>query len=94
MPTILKNERRSRLLAFCSGRRTGLRLTSDAIDQLQEQLRFNAAEREKQITGLLHETVQARLEMKGRRRLLLDALERGKPERDGALKRRSKEARK
>ena len=58
MPMILKSMHDR--LAFRFGRQTGLRLTSDTVDQLQaqieslkEQIKFNAAEYERQIAVLM-----------------------------------------
>jgi len=57
-------------LAFRFGRQTGIRSTSDTVDQLQaqieqlkEQLKFNAAEYERQIAVLLRDLMQARCEL-------------------------------
>ena len=64
MPMILKNERVR--AAFRFGRQTALRSTNDAVEQLQaqiQQLQFNAAEYERQITILSRELAQARLEL-------------------------------
>jgi excinuclease UvrABC nuclease subunit len=72
----LKNERNR--LAFRFGRQTGLRSTSDVVDQLQaqierlqEQLKFNAAEHERQIAVLLRDLMQAKYELA--RRDMIDA---------------------
>jgi len=73
---ILRNVRAR--LAFGFGRQTALRSTCDTVEQLQAQieqlkaqLKFNAAEYEKQITVLLRDLMQARLELA--RRDLVDA---------------------
>jgi hypothetical protein len=60
--------------AFRFGRQTALRSTGDTVDELQaqiEQLKFNAAEYERQIAGLSRELCKARLELAQRR--LVDA---------------------
>jgi hypothetical protein len=66
--TIFKNERNR--LAFLFGRQTALRSTSDTVDQLQaqierlqEQLKFNAAEHEREIAVLLRDLMQAKFEL-------------------------------
>jgi ferritin len=67
-------------LAFRFGRQSGLRSTSNTVDQLQaqierlkEQIKFNAAEHERQIAGLLRDLMQARYEPA--RRDMIDAFE-------------------
>jgi hypothetical protein len=74
--SIFKNERNR--LAFRFGRRTALRSTSDVVDQLQaqieklqEQLKFNAAEHEREIAVLLRDLMQAKYELA--RRDMIDA---------------------
>jgi predicted phage tail protein len=64
-------------LAFRFGRQTGLRSTNDAIEQLQaenerlkEQMRFNAAEYERQIAVLIRDLTRA--EYKLAQRELID----------------------
>jgi hypothetical protein len=65
-------------LVFRFGRQTGIRSTSDVVDQLQaeierlrEQIKFNAAEHEREIAILLRELMQARYELA--RRDMIDA---------------------
>jgi hypothetical protein len=65
-------------LAFRFGRRTGIRSTSDVVDQLQaeierlrEQIKFNAAEHEREIAVLIRDLMQAKYELA--RRDLVDA---------------------
>jgi uncharacterized protein YqfA (UPF0365 family) len=74
--TIFKNERNR--LAFLFGRQTDLRSTSDVVEQLQaqiaqlqEQIRFNAAEHEREIAVLLRDLMQAKYELA--RRDMIDA---------------------
>jgi hypothetical protein len=70
--TIFKNERNR--LAFRFGRQTALRSANDVVDQLQkqiEQLKFNAAEYERQLTAISRQLAEARLELA--RRDLVDA---------------------
>jgi hypothetical protein len=57
-------------LAFRFGRQTALRSTSETVEQLQaeierlrEQLKFNAAEYEKQIAVLIRDLMQAKYEL-------------------------------
>jgi ferritin len=57
-------------LAFRFGRQTALRATCDTveqlraeIDRLKEQMRFNAAEHERQIAVLIRDLMQARYEL-------------------------------
>jgi hypothetical protein len=57
-------------LAFRFGRRTGIRSTSDVVDQLQaeierlrEQIKFNAAEHEREIAVLIRDLMQAKYEL-------------------------------
>ena len=77
MPIFLKREHNNRL-AFLFGRQTALRSTSDAVEQLQaqigrlqEQLKFNAAEHEREIAVLLRDLMQAKFELA--RRDMIDA---------------------
>jgi len=65
-------------LAFRFGRQTALRSTCDTVEQLQaqieslkEQLKFNAAEYERQIAVLMRDVMEARYELA--RRDLVDA---------------------
>jgi predicted phage tail protein len=65
-------------LAFRFGRQTGLRSTSDTVDQLQaqieslkEQIKFNAAEYERHIAALMRDLMAAHYELA--RRDLVDA---------------------
>jgi len=76
MPIILKcvHDR----LAFRFGRQSGIRPTSDTveqlqaqIDRLQEQLRFNAAEHEREIAVLIRDLMKAKYELA--RRDMIDA---------------------
>jgi hypothetical protein len=57
-------------LAFQFGRQTALRSTNEVVDQLQaqierlqEQLKFNAAEHEREIAVLLRDLTQAKYEL-------------------------------
>ena len=61
-------------LAFRFGRQSSLRSTSDMVDQLQtenerlrEQMRFNAAEYERQIAVLLRDLMKAEYELAQRK---------------------------
>jgi len=65
-------------LAFRFGRQTALRSTCDTVEQLQaqieslkEQLKFNAAEYERQIAVLMRDVMEARYELA--RRDLVDS---------------------
>jgi ferritin len=76
MPIILKSVHDR--LAFRFGRQSGIRPTSDTveqlqaqIDRLQEQIKFNAAEHEREIAILLRDLMQARCELA--RRDMIDA---------------------
>ena len=74
MPLILKNAHNR--LAFRFGRQSGIRSTSDAIDQLEAQLRaeraqhaFDVAELEREKAILLRDLLEARHELARRDRV-------------------------
>ena len=76
-PTIL-NGRLNRL-AFRIGRQSALRSTSDTVEQLQaqneqvrEQMRFNAAEYDKQIAVLMRDLAMAKYKL-AQRDMIADA---------------------